>query len=166
MGLHGCAIEIAGSCFLFCFELLNSPLQSFNPSFHVLVDLGGISIIKFIRSVLPHVASDDHYQSVTQSRKWTNCPSTKVEANRTRSLSAAVTEESHPLRALVVDEPPVLTRRHVDGAVFSTAAKEPLVVSNGPSRLGRSALLAFHRIRNSFANPAYTEPVPPSSSPG
>jgi hypothetical protein len=25
------------------------------------------------------VASDDHYQSVTQSRKWTNCPSTKVE---------------------------------------------------------------------------------------
>jgi hypothetical protein len=95
-----CAIQIAGSCFLLCFELLNSPLQSFNPGFHVLVDLGGISIIKFTRSVLPHVASDDHYQSVTQSRKWTNCPSTKVEANRTTSLSAAVTEESHLLRAL------------------------------------------------------------------
>jgi hypothetical protein len=54
IGLHVCAIEIDGSCSLFCFELFNSPFQSFNPGFHVLVDLGGISIIKFIRSVLPH----------------------------------------------------------------------------------------------------------------
>ena len=80
IGLYVCAIQIAGSCFLFCFELFNSPLQSFNPGFHVLVDLGGISIIKFIRSVLRHGRLlDEDYQSVTQSRKWTNCLSTKVE---------------------------------------------------------------------------------------
>jgi len=77
-----CAIQIAGSCFLFCFELFNSPLQSFNPGFHVLVNLGGISIIKFIRSVLPHgrllMTTINRW---TQSRKWTNCPSTNVAAS-------------------------------------------------------------------------------------
>jgi hypothetical protein len=72
-----CAMQIAGTSFLFRFELFNSPLQSFNPGFHVLVDLRGISIIKFIHFVLPHGRLlDEDYQSVTQSRKWTNCLST------------------------------------------------------------------------------------------
>jgi hypothetical protein len=79
-GLCLCAMQIAGPSFLFCFELFNSPLQSFNPGFHVLVDLRAISIIKFIHCVLPHGRLlDEDYQSVTQSRKWTNCLSTKVE---------------------------------------------------------------------------------------
>jgi hypothetical protein len=33
---------------------------------------------------------DDHYESVTQCRKWTNCPSTKVETIGATPFSAAV----------------------------------------------------------------------------
>ena len=56
-----------------------TPPQSFNLSFRVLVDLDGISIIKFIRSVFHARLLDEHYQLVTQRLKWTNCLSTEVE---------------------------------------------------------------------------------------
>jgi hypothetical protein len=99
MGLHLCGIQIAGSCFLFCFELFNSPLQSFNPGFHVLVDLGGISIIKFIRSVLPHGRLP--MTTINRRRRAENGPIVLApRSEAVENIGVRHTEESHLLRPL------------------------------------------------------------------
>src|ERR1051325_8472337 len=45
---------------------------------------------------------------------------------------------------------------------FSTAARAHSAVCAAPNRLKTAALRASDKSRNSFANPAYSEPVPPS----